>query len=855
MAGFFNDFFNKFFNNFSNIEGILINVLGTLIAGMISVAVGLIIRKIFKPKPPEVMPVVSNGQAVYLNRPKNLLKDICVERETDFKKVFNAIKDENPVPFVGNHVAIIGREGIGKTRFCQDLYNRSLRYSKIFLGWIECEGARSIYDIINKDFTDSRFKVKNKDALIKAIEGLDRPCVLFVDQVDQHTSLDEIKELITCSNTSVVVSGLLKSIKFIDGNKHIELKRLSDKATRRLFEDKADEEIENMDYKEKNAVNFIIDAYIMGNPFLVAAYAGAKALNENLWVKVKENMIKSEYDYESDDYIKNQLKKLYKINDLENDEKKTLSKLCVFSSMKYTEAVFEFSNIPMECVNRLCRTYWLEQSNVFYSIDEVHKKVLEKVLRHSDNLRELIVSLTAYLSTWKDEENKGFEQIEPYAEDILNKVKSYTPQFIDDPDLFAEFAYLIADKYHFAIRNCEKSREWLGYCNPRGITLPEHSVFLLYKELQKKDRETLATYDNIKREFLKSSKKKDISKLQLEMLYNKDVLDFQLKMSLLNLSVEPSEVEQAYSSALSTAKELDDFGERQKYLKEEYCVFLVGVKRYNEVKSLCKEHFDISGFSLDDHYSSVLYHRYLSAAYYSDDEELIESLAHDEILDALWNNGEVSITVAWSFGMLYCIFNKKGNDETAELCKRRMVILINRKKNFWHFDIRNYIELSDEEFIEYMHSHDELVASLNEAIDRKDADALYLEGRYQEKNGDFNKAFVLYEQSAKKDNLKGICSLALMYYRGPEYYKGLEESQNFTKAREYWEYCTKGEREHRGSQYWLGIMLIDEKYEGYDKELAIQHFKKAKEMGSKGAGEKLLELGLLSAGESKGEQP
>jgi hypothetical protein len=290
-------------------------------------------------------------------------------------------------------------------------------------------------------------------------------------------------------------------------------------------------------------------------------------------------------------------------------------------------------------------------------------------------------------------------------------------------------------------------------------------------------------------------------------------------------------------------------------LKEEYCNFLISVEKYNEVKSFCKEHFDISGFSLDDRYSCDLYYRYLSAAYKSDDEKLIESLIHEEILDALWNNSEVSITVAWSFGELYCIFNKKGNDEMAELCKRRMVILINRQKNFWNSDIKNYIEPSDEEFIEYMHSHIELVASLNEAIDRKDADALYLEGRYQEKNGDFNKAFVLYEQSAKKDNLKGICSLALMYYRGPEYYKGLEESQNFTKARENWEYCNEGEKENRDAHYWLGIMLLDEKYEGCDKELAIQHLKKAEEMGSKGAGEKLLELALLSAGESKGEQP
>jgi hypothetical protein len=870
MAGFFN-FLNNFLNNPSHQEDILKGVLIAIIVGVPTIIL-YIKRKIFKPKPPEVIPSASNEQAIYLNRPKNPLKDICLERDDIRNKVFNAIKRENPVSFVGNHVAIIGREGIGKTLFCQDLYNNSLRYSKIFLGWIECEGTKSIYDIMSEDFTDSRFKGKNKDTLLNTIENLDRPCVLFVDQVDQHTSLDEIKELITCSNASIVVSGLLKKekIKFIDEKSHFLLERLSDKTTRRLFEDKAGEEIENMEWKEQKAINFIIDAYILGNPFLVAAYAGAKALNENSWVKIKENMSKSEYDDENDDYIKNQLKKLYKIGDLDDDEKKTLSKLCVFSSAKFTEAVFEFSNISMECVNRLCRTYWLTQSAIFYCIDEVHKKVLEKVLSYSNNLKELIISLTSYLNTWKPDENKGFEQIAPYAEDILDKVIKHTPQFQDDPDLFANFAYLIAKNYHFAVKNHEKGREWLGYCNPREITLPEDQVFRLYKNLQEKDQapsdfpvdiselphyspEKPATYEKTKQEFLKVWKKKDISELQLQMLYNKDVLDFQIKMSLVNVSIESSEVEQAYSSALSTAKKFDDFEEKQRFLKEEYCAFLMSIKRYNEVKSLCKEHFNIAGFSLTDEYSCDLYYRYLSTAYNSDDKELIESLTHEEILDALWNNSEVSITTAWSFGELYHIFNEKGNNETAELCKRRMVILINHKKNFGHSDIKNYIELSDEEFIEYMHSHDELVDSLNEAIDREDADALYLEGRYQEKSGDFNKAFVLYEQSATKDNLKGICALALMYYRGPEYYKGLEEEQDYKKAREFWEYCNEGEREHRGSHYWLGIMLIDEKYEAYDKKLAIQHFIKAAEMGSKGAIEKLLELSLLPVSELKGE--
>jgi TPR repeat protein len=261
---------------------------------------------------------------------------------------------------------------------------------------------------------------------------------------------------------------------------------------------------------------------------------------------------------------------------------------------------------------------------------------------------------------------------------------------------------------------------------------------------------------------------------------------------------------------------------------------------------LCKAYFDSAGFALDDKYSCDLYYRYLSAARRSDDEELIESLTCREILDALWNNSEVSITVAWSFGTLYQIFNKKGNAEMAEQCKKRMVILINRKMNFYHPDIKNYMILSDEEFMEYMHSDGELITSLNEAIKRKDPAALYLEGSYQEKNGNFNEAFDLYVESAKEDDIKGMCSLALMYYRGPQYYTGLEEApQDFEKARELWEFCVEKE-DHKDSHYWLGILLSDENYEGNSKELAIQHFQKAAKMGSVHAMTELLKIGALS---------
>lgn len=841
----------------------------SILAGIVTIIVGipqlisLFVKKAKKP-PLEFKTASSVEDAIVLNEPKNPGR--CKGREDILNKVFDLIRTGYNKPFIGNHVCIVGREGIGKTHFCRTLFYEKLLYEKVYIGWIECDGNKSIFSIIKKDFNNPLFpyfKGKSREEILSTIKKSDRPCVLFIDQVDQSTSIEEINDLISCPKTTVVVSGLLKKIKNIDDKNHFLLDRLSDQITRIIFEEKSDENFENMDHDEERAVRFIINEYVKGNPFLVCAFARAKAQNENSWKNVLKNMDCHEFfdDGQTDSYLRKILKQLYRIHTLDEDEKKTLSKLCVFSSLEYTEAVFEFSNIPMHCISRLCKTHWLTQKNtIFYHIDEIHRDALRKVLVYSENLRELIISLANYIDSWEIYEDRGFIHISPYVEDILSKVKRYKPQLMDNPDLFARFAYLIADKYRFAIEDNEKSLEWLGYCNPIGVILPEEKIFERYNRIRKNKQsldtssdiselsdyfsKTSSSYSEIKQNLLEALKKGDIPDFKLILIYEKAVLEFFVKVNMLNSSIKPFEVEQAYSVALTVAKKFDDFDKKQKYLKEEYCVFLDIMKRYDEVKSLCKEHFDKFGFTLDDEYSCTLYHRYLSSAYFDEDEELIESLIHEKVLDALWNNKELSITVAWSFGLLYRIFEKKGDNETAELYKRHMVILINRQKCFWHLDIRKFIFISsDEEFIEYMHSHDELLDSLNEAIDRKDAEALYLEGRYQEKNGKFNEAFSLYEESAKKDNLKGICSLALMYYRGPKYYNGLEKPQNFPKAREYWDYCNEGERKHRGSHYWLGIMLLDKKYEGNDKKLAKQHFIKAAEMGSKSAIEKLKELG------------
>ena len=171
---------------------------------------------------------------------------------------------------------------------------------------------------------------------------------------------------------------------------------------------------------------------------------------------------------------------------------------------------------------------------------------------------------------------------------------------------------------------------------------------------------------------------------------------------------------------------------------------------------------------------------------------------------------------------------------------KHMVVLLNEERCFFHDDINDCLKISDEEFAEYMHSCDELIDSLNDALVREDAEALYIEGRYQEKQGNYDNAFALYEKAATRDSLRGMCSLALLYYIG----QGV--TRDYDKARRYWEYGC--EREHRGSYYWLGILLLDTDYSypgrdyDEDRKSALQHLTKAAELGSERAKQKLSEL-------------
>jgi len=775
----------RFLNNHNVVINIILAMLGVIIIPI----VGLIFRKIkeniSKNRQKEL--VFQKEQSIYLNKPYK--KDNCLGRDAFLKKVYNKIKGEEPNLYVGNHIYIAGMEGIGKTLFCQTLCLIQLKYAEIYIGWVECKGKLSIFKIISNIFDDPRFKRKNKRELLNSFENLEKPCVLFIDQIDQYTPIEEIRELTSCPNLTIIVSGVLKNISFIDDNMHFRMEPLSESIIRRIFEDKSGELISEMSFKNKSDVTLILFEYVKGNPFLVTAFARAKAQN-NTWSDLLQNMLTREYDKESDNYIKTVLTQLYKIRQLSDDDKSTLSKLAVFSSLEFVKEVFEWCDIPMECVVRLCRTYWLgHNDSVIYNIEDVHRDVLRKVLIYKDVLMDLITSITDYLNSWELYEDKGFNQISFYIEDIFKEAKYNYLNLDEHSEIFAQFTYIVAEKYG-NIYKWEESLEWIKNCNP-------------------------------------SNKNK-------QLMYDKAVHKFKIGWILYNSHFTLSEVEKYYFDALEIAKRFKDHVDKEKFLLEEYCGFLNRANQYDKVKAIYEKYFATNGFNFNDDYCIDMFFRYLCMAKNSNDQKLLQLLVSNENLSSLLSSQCLTITLAWCFREFVYIYEKMGNMKLVDICKRKMVILINRLKCFFHNDIKYYINMSENEFIDYMHSHEELKESLKEAIEREDSEALYLEGKYQERNGNLKDAFSLYEISAMNDNLRGMCALAIMYYQGKVV------AQNFDKAREYLEYCC--EREHRDSFYWLGILFLDINYYNNDKEKAIHYLKKAFEMGSEKARSKLLEI-------------
>lgn len=248
---------------------------------------------------------------------------------------------------------------------------------------------------------------------------------------------------------------------------------------------------------------------------------------------------------------------------------------------------------------------------------------------------------------------------------------------------------------------------------------------------------------------------------KLNLSYDKTLLEFQTKHQFVGELFTFSEIEQLYFDTLNKAKGFDDFENRKRFLMQEYCNFLFYSNEYNYAISLCKEYFQTYNMDLSEANNCIMLDRYLCAAITLDDQESLKKLTNEAIIQSMYQNENVSIAVAWSFGKLSEIYMKWDDKETADKYLRHMVVLLNKESGFFNNYIKRYYKISDIEFAEYMHSCDELLESLNDALGREDAEALYIEGRYQEKQRNYDKSFVLYGEAAKRDSLRGMCSLAL----------------------------------------------------------------------------------------------
>lgn len=772
------------------IRDFLINHIEEIIVGLIIAIIGGLILPIkkfvmfvwnkIKPEPP-----VPEEKSVYLNTPKTVLNDSCIGRDELLKEVHNAIINNKTVLYPNRHIAITGMDGIGKTLFCQTLFTHNLRYSDIYLGWIECNGSQSVFDIMKSSIYDLRFYRKSKQAIISNLNELDKPCVLFVDQVDQDTPMPELVELSICPNVILVVAGLLKKIDWIDDKHTFFLPALSDEYALNIFQKISEENIALMDYKNRKAVKNLLDFYAKGNPFLINAFAKAKDFYAGKWTDMLENMGRREYDEVN--YLNNILRQLYKIIQLNEMDKLTLSKLSVIPYEKFTEAVFEFLDIPYYCVERLSRTYWLtHEDSIMYFMDEMHSNVITRLFPIKENLRNTLLSMNTYLSDVESLPDNGFKWISLYVENILKSIQGYAPNLMEE-EVFAKFALKITKKYDL-INNNKKALEWIELCEPE----------------------------------------------EPELAYDKAYWEYRVKEDFINSLFSGEEIEELYFNAVEKAKATRNSEDNISFLKQEYCVYLGKCKRHGDVVSLCKEYFESYPMDLSNRHNCIIFFRYLHAAYVINDEESLKTLVNDENISSLEQNEKITIAAAWSFGELGRIYKRWGNETLSDKYTKRMVILINEQKGFFHHYINMYLDLSEEQFSEYMHSCDELLDSLNEALRREDAEALYVEGRFQEKNKNYEEAFALYEQAASRDSLRGMCSLALLYYRGQG------EPQNIDKAFEYWNYCC--ERGHRGSYYWMGILLLDTKFDYYNEEKALYYLTKASELGSERAKQKLIEF-------------
>lgn len=361
------------------IEGIIIAVLGSVLTSLLLKAAGCIKNRLF----PRRLTAPDKG-AILLSSPKTPLNS-CLGRKRLLRKVYKRVIRKRMLG-EKRHIIITGQEGIGKTLFCHHIYTH-LKTSNYYLGWIDCNGLQSVFDIIKSTFKDLRFYRKSKSNILEAFENLDRPCILFVDQ---NVPLDDLEALSSCNNVILIISGVLRKISFVDCL--FELPPLSSDVIYQIFGNQFGKPIDEMDYGEQHDIKRMLDAYANGNPFLAIAFAEARPFYNNSWKEVFENLQKREYSNE--EYLKCVLKQLYKINELNIYDSNALSKLSIISYTRFGKAVFTWLSISDDSVERLSNTYWItREDNILYPMNEVRRDVLAKVLTFEKNLQNTIVSL------------------------------------------------------------------------------------------------------------------------------------------------------------------------------------------------------------------------------------------------------------------------------------------------------------------------------------------------------------------------------------------------------------------------------------------------------------------------------
>lgn len=217
------------------VEGIIIAIAGAACVALLSKLFVIVIKRFSSKTLPE-----PEDQAVYLNSCTKSPDHRCRGRKKLLKKVSRRIKKYMDSSFGKKCIAIKGEEGIGKTLFCAVLFQDYLKKYPVYLGWIECNGRQSVFDIISNNFEDFAFWRKSKDKILGVFKSINKPCILFVDQVDQYTPINELRELSQCPNIILVLSGLLREIDFVDHAYRLE--PLPFAAIKNIFEEHLKEE-------------------------------------------------------------------------------------------------------------------------------------------------------------------------------------------------------------------------------------------------------------------------------------------------------------------------------------------------------------------------------------------------------------------------------------------------------------------------------------------------------------------------------------------------------------------------------------------------------------------------------------